>query len=87
MELQRCATSSFSVDPGRIDSLQQSVIKAVGRILGKDVSKYTHLRADEVGRVSLLAGKTEKGTAYSEFHFGAGEIQRHTNGDEDRVAE
>lgn len=72
-ELQRCATNSFSVEPGRVDSLQLPVITAVGRILGKDVSKYSHLRVDEVGRVSLLAGKTDKGTAYSEFHFGAGE--------------
>jgi predicted ATPase len=72
-ELQRCATNTFSVDPARVESLQVPVITAVGRILGKDVSKYTHLRVDESGRVSLLAGVTDQGTAYSEFHFGAGE--------------
>jgi len=72
-ELQKCAAGSFAVDPGRIDSLKAPVITAVGRILGKDVSKYTHMRVDENGRVSLLAAVTDQGTAYSEFHFGAGE--------------
>lgn len=72
-ELQRCATGSFSVAPDRIDSLKESVVAAVGRILGKDVSRFTHMRVDENGRVSLLAGETSQGTAYSEFHFGAGE--------------
>jgi hypothetical protein len=49
------------------------VITAVGRILGRDVSKYTHLRVDDNGRITLLAAVTDQGTAYSEFHFGAGE--------------
>jgi predicted ATPase len=72
-ELQRCATNTFTVEDSNVDSLQQSVVSAVGRILGKDVSKYTHIRVDQSGRVSLLAGATEQGTSYSEFHFGAGE--------------
>ena len=72
-ELQRCATNSFTVDPAQVETLQESVVTAVGRILGKDVSKYSHIRVDQSGRVSLLAGATEGGTAYSEFHFGAGE--------------
>lgn len=73
-ELQRCASNTFAVDPTRVDALQRPVILAVSRILGKDVSNYTHIRVDELGRVSLLAGETEiGGTAYSEFHFGAGE--------------
>ena len=72
-ELQRCAAGSFTVDPARVDSLQAPVITAVGRILGRDVSKYTHMRVDESGRISLLAAMTDQGTAYSEFHFGAGE--------------
>lgn len=72
-ELQRCATNTFSVDPERVETMQESVIKAVGRILGKDISKYTHIRIDEAGKVSLLTGATDTGAAYSEFHFGAGE--------------
>lgn len=72
-ELQKCATGTFVVDADRVDSIQDPVIKAVGRILGKDISKYTHIRVDNSGKVSLLTGATEHGTAYSEFHFGAGE--------------
>jgi predicted ATPase len=72
-ELQRCASGTFAVSDDRVDSFQEAVIKAVGRILGKDISKYTHIRVDRGGRVSLLTGTTDTGTAYSEFHFGAGE--------------
>jgi hypothetical protein len=72
-ELQRCASNTFTVAAERVESIAQSVITAVGRILGKDISKYTHIRVDDIGRVSLLTGTTEGGTAYSEFHFGAGE--------------
>jgi len=72
-ELQKCAAGSFTVAPDRVDALQASVITAVGRILGRDVSKYTHMRVDEGGRVSLLAALDDQGMAYSEFHFGAGE--------------
>lgn len=72
-ELQKCATNTFVVQPSQVDAIQQSVITAVGRILGKDISKYTHIRVGSTGKVSLLAGATEQGVAYSEFHFGAGE--------------
>jgi predicted ATPase len=72
-ELQKCATNTFSISPSRIESLRDSVITAVGRILGKDISAYSHLRVDSSGRVSLLTGTTADGTIYSEFHFGAGE--------------
>lgn len=72
-ELQKCATNTFAVDPTRVDTIQGPVITAVGRILGKDISKYTHVRIDEAGKISLLTGATDDGTTYSEFHFGAGE--------------
>jgi predicted ATPase len=72
-ELQRCATNTFAVDPDRVDAIQGDVIKEVGRILGKDISKYSHIRVDNAGKVSLLTGATNNGVAYSEFHFGAGE--------------
>lgn len=72
-ELQRCASSSFDVDSSKIDAIKTPVYEAVAKILGKDISKYTHIRVDSKGRVSLLTGRTEDGTQYSEFHFGAGE--------------
>lgn len=72
-ELQRCATGTFRVDAARVQGLQQSVISAVEKILGKNISRYSHIRVDETGRVSLLTGETDEGTQYSEFHFGAGE--------------
>lgn len=72
-ELQKCATNTFTFAPDRVDSIHQSVVDAVARILGKDISRYTHIRVDTAGKVSLLAGSTDGGAAYSEFHFGAGE--------------
>jgi predicted ATPase len=72
-ELQRCARNTFVVDNDRVEAIQAPVIEAVGHILGKDISTYTHIRVDGLGKVSLLTGATESGTAYSEFHFGAGE--------------
>lgn len=72
-ELQRCASGTFKVDASKIDAINTSVAEAVKKILGKDISKYTHIRVDVKGRVSLLTGETGDGTQYSEFHFGAGE--------------
>lgn len=72
-ELQRCATGTFAVSADRVDTFEANVITAVGRILGKDITNYSHIRVDKGGRVSLLTGATDTGTAYSEFHFGAGE--------------
>ena len=45
----------------------------ITKILGKDVSKYSIIKTDKYGNITLLSGQTEKGTSYSEFHFGAGE--------------
>lgn len=72
-ELQMCASGTFKVEESSISELGSSVASAVARILGKDVSKFTHIRVDAKGRVSLLTGQTDEGTQYSEFHFGAGE--------------
>ncbi len=72
-ELQKCATNTFKVNAANVETIQASVIKAVGHILGKDIAKYTHIRVDNSGKVSLLTGTTSTGTSYSEFHFGAGE--------------
>jgi predicted ATPase len=71
-ELRKCASSSFQIDDKRIQKLQKEVATAVGRILGKDVSEFSHASVDSRGRVTLLAGSAG-GVRYSEFHFGAGE--------------
>lgn len=73
VELRKCASSMFAVAQGQVSDISDSVAQAVQRILGKDVSGYSHIQVDSRGRVSLLTGKTSGGTQYSEFHFGAGE--------------
>lgn len=73
IELRKFATSSFNVKPEDILEIEDTVSSAVEKILGKDISKYSNIRIDERGRVTLLAGKTKEGDQYSEFHFGAGE--------------
>ena len=72
-EMQKCASGTFAVEQSRIDAMKSPVADAVAKILGKDISQYTHIRVDTKGRISLLTGYTEDGTQYSEFHFGAGE--------------
>lgn len=72
-ELNRCASQKFDVSPENIDKINSGVAKAVASILDKDISKFSFLRVDSSGRVTLLAGQTPIGKAYSEFHFGAGE--------------
>ena len=49
------------------------VAEAVEKILGKTIEGYNRLVVDNAGRVSLFAGRSAGGDAYSEFHFGAGE--------------
>lgn len=56
-----------------IQTLGTEVATHITKILGKDVSKYSVIKADKYGNITLLSGQTEKGTSYSEFHFGAGE--------------
>ena len=73
VEFKKLASNNFTVEPKQIEQLEASVHSAVAKILGKDISEYTHIKVDKKGRVSLLAGKTDNGTQYSEFHFGAGE--------------
>lgn len=72
-EMQRCASASFTVDANLVDAIQEPVAQAVQKILGKNISRYSHIRVDRLGRVSLLTGQTDAGVGYSEFHFGAGE--------------
>lgn len=72
-EMQRCASGSFVPDAALVDAIQRPVADAVEKILGKNISRYSHVRVDRAGRVSLLTGQTDGGVGYSEFHFGAGE--------------
>lgn len=71
-ELLRCASGSFTVPESNETNFSETLNTAVSRILGKDVSGFKQLKVDK-GRVTLLTGKTSRGTGYSEFHFGAGE--------------
>lgn len=71
--LSRWATSSLEIPEDQIESLSLPVIEAVGKILGKDVSKFNEAKIDPYGEVTLLSGVTPNDEMYSEFHFGAGE--------------
>ena len=72
-ELKKCISGRFSVGRERISEISPEAARAVASILDKDVSQFSFLRIDDRGRVTLLAGHTPNGDAYSEFHFGAGE--------------
>jgi hypothetical protein len=70
-ELTKAAGNKFSA--AREVDLADAVISEVGKILGKPIEGYNRLFVDRGGKVSLFAGRTSRGDAYSEFHFGAGE--------------
>ena len=72
-ELKRCIGARFNVEKENISEISPAVAKSVARILDKDVSHFLLARIDIRGSVTLLAGHTPAGDAYSEFHFGAGE--------------
>jgi predicted ATPase len=72
-ELKRCISARFHVTGENISGISPDVARAVASILDKDVSDFSMLRIDVRGNVTLLAGHTPTGDAYSEFHFGAGE--------------
>lgn len=72
-ELQRCAVNNFEVADDQVTTIRPGVATAVEKVLGKDVSKFTEMIVDSRGKVSLLAGRTDDGETFSEFHFGAGE--------------
>ena len=73
VELRKYASNKFTVDDSKMTEMGRTISNAVEKILGKDISGYSHIIVDKHGRVSLLAGVTSNGTHYSEFHFGAGE--------------
>lgn len=53
--------------------LSTSAAEHISRILGKNVSKYAIVKHNANGGLTLFAGETQNGEAFSEFHFGAGE--------------
>jgi len=83
VELQRCTASSFSVPAERVESIAASVVASVAKVLDKDVSKFSRLKVDSRGKVTLYTGVSPEGTGYSEFHFGARRVlcNPHDHGD------
>lgn len=72
-ELRQCVSGRFDVDEDQITKIGTAATKAVASILDKDISEFSFVHVDPRGRVTLLAGQTPEGDAFSEFHFGAGE--------------
>lgn len=72
-ELRQCISGKFDVEEDRITRIGDEVSESVARILDKDISEFSFIRVDSRERVTLLAGQTSEGDAFSEFHFGAGE--------------
>jgi AAA15 family ATPase/GTPase len=72
-EFSKCASNKFTVSQNNIYELEQSVILASQKILGKDLTGYARINVSDSGKVTLLTGMTESKTQFSEFHFGAGE--------------
>ena len=73
IEYNTFASNAFRVEPSKIHPLAEQTARSVSKILGKDVSGYTQIKIDDLGKVTFFTGRTENGTEYSEFHFGAGE--------------
>ncbi|WP_169330983.1 ATP-binding protein [Deinococcus gobiensis] len=72
-EMKKLASNNYEIDDKQIEAMATDVSLAVSKILGKDINKFSHIKIDKLGRISLLAGVTADGKSYSEFHFGAGE--------------
>ncbi|MHC3432839.1 ATP-dependent nuclease [Delftia lacustris] len=72
-EMKRFAAGKFDARADQIAEIPKDAAEAIAKILDKDFSQFKFIKMDYRGRVTLLAGQTAKGDAYSEFHFGAGE--------------
>lgn len=57
-EMRRCVSGRFEVASENITRLDQRVAIAVAKILDKDVSRFSLIKVDKTGRVTLLAGQT-----------------------------
>ena len=72
-DLSRFTNKNVVFSSDKIHTLSPEAAFHISKILGKDVSDYSVIQTDKFGNLTLLSGKTESGTSYSEFHFGAGE--------------
>lgn len=72
-DLSRFTNKNVVFSSDKIHTLSPEAASHISKILGKDVSDYSVIQTDKFGNLTLLSGKTESGTSYSEFHFGAGE--------------
>lgn len=72
-EMKRFTGGKFDVPDDQIEKLTTEAVAAIAKILDKDVSKFKNVTVDKKGAITIIAGETAKGDAYSEFHFGAGE--------------
>ena len=72
-DLSKFTNKNVIFKENEIQILGDTVAAHITKVLGKDVSKYTVIKPDNYGNITLLSGKTKEGKNYSEFHFGAGE--------------
>ncbi|WP_082485807.1 ATP-dependent nuclease [Acidovorax sp. Leaf84] len=72
-DMKRFTGGKFEVPDDQIESLTDDAVEAIGKILDKDFSKFKSVTVDKKGGITIIAGQTSNGDAYSEFHFGAGE--------------
>lgn len=72
-ELKEYRSARYNFDSIKREQLEDKVSDEAGKILGRDVSKHTRINIDRRTRRFFLTGRTNEGTEYSEFHFGAGE--------------
>ncbi|WP_197287416.1 ATP-dependent endonuclease, partial [Achromobacter sp. 2789STDY5608628] len=72
-ELFKCISGKFDVAEEQITAMPAEAATAAASILAKDISAFRFLNLDKKGNAKLIAGTTQSGEKYSEFHFGAGE--------------
>ncbi len=72
-DMKRFTGGRFDVPDDQIERLTDDAVVAIAKILDKDVSQFKNVIVDKKGGITIIAGQTASGDAYSEFHFGAGE--------------
>lgn len=72
-ELRKCASSVFKFNSSQVEKINELVVSAASKVLGKNLSGYSQIKVDNEGRITLLQGETDNNISFSEFHFGAGE--------------
>lgn len=72
-EMLRFTGGKFDAGEDLITALPTAAVSSIAKILDKDFSQFKFVASDSNGSITLIAGATQTGDAYSEFHFGAGE--------------